>query len=171
MTDLMSDVQAGIRATSPSVSDRELLEELTRHGAEEGEMLERYTALRDGLKSNLASYLVSMILEDERRHHRMIDELAHTIAWGGFGDDAERSSVPTIGYLSVEDPEFVALTREMLERERQDHRELRKLRRELDDYAETTAWRLLVDTMLLDTKKHERVLRFLLRHVTTPLSG
>lgn len=165
MPDVISDVQRGIRATNPSASDRVLIDHLMRHSAEEGEMLARYEALRDGVKSELARYLVDLILEDERRHHRVIDELARTIAWAGLGGDTAAPEVPALGYHETEAPEFVELTRQLLDRERQDRRELNRLRRELRDFSDTTAWTLLIDTMLLDTEKHMQLLRFVLQHV------
>jgi hypothetical protein len=45
---------------------------------------------------------------------------------------------------------------------------LRKLRKRFRAFAGTTMWTLLIDLMLLDTKKHAAILTFLEEHARTP---
>ena len=40
-----------------------------------------------------------------------------------------------------------------------------RLRRSLRPYADTTMWSLLVDLMIADTEKHQRMLSFVLDHL------
>jgi hypothetical protein len=47
-----------------------------------------------------------------------------------------------------------AATHKLLDAERRDQSELKKLRKELKPFADTTLWALLVDIMLLETDKH-----------------
>ena len=95
---------------------------LTAHGEQEGAILERYQRFADDSSSPAVRYLVRLIVEDEERHHRVLDiELA-------------------------------------------DIKELKRLRRRLDAYQDTTLWALLVDLMLLDTEKHVHILRFVASH-------
>jgi len=68
------------------------------------------------------------------------------------------------GGVSADDP-LVAATRRFLACERKDHRELLRLRRTLRPYADTTLWALLVDIMVADTEKHQRILKFILEHL------
>ena len=51
----------------------------------------------------------------------------------------------------------------MLASEKQDRAELKRLRRRLRSYT-GTIWPFLIDLMLLDTDKHTRILRYILRH-------
>ena len=44
-----------------------------------------------------------------------------------------------------------------------DYKDLRRIKRSLRPFADTTLWVLIVDLMLLDTKKHATILRFLER--------
>jgi hypothetical protein len=52
--------------------------------------------------------------------------------------------------------------------EQADYRALRRIRMRLRPFADTTLWVLVVDLMLLDTKKHATMLRFLERHGKNP---
>ena len=72
----------GLRTTGASVSTHEVVEALDRHGREEAGLLERYRRFIEEAESPAARYLVQLILEDEQRHHRVLEELANTIAWG-----------------------------------------------------------------------------------------
>ena len=72
----------GLRTTGASVSTHEVVEALNRHGREEAELLQRYRRFIEEAESPGARYLVQLILDDEQRHHRVLEELANTIAWG-----------------------------------------------------------------------------------------
>src|ERR1035441_11038766 len=76
------DAIEGLHATAASPSAHEVVEALDRHGREEGELLERYKRFVDESASPAVRYLVRLILEDEERHHRVLEDLANTIAWG-----------------------------------------------------------------------------------------
>lgn len=167
MKEAFGTAERGIQVTNPSVDDRALIATLEQHGAEEGEVLARSEALAQDVRSPTVRYLVEFILEDERRHHRIVEELANSIAWDGCERDGEVAKVPDLGPRG-ETSDFMAETRRLLAIEKQDRRELRRLRKQLhnDNYDDTTVWALLVDTMIVDTGKHMRILRFLLNHVT-----
>ena len=70
------------------------------------------------------------------------------------------TSITPIGLRSLE------LTRELIANEEADATELKRLRKEMRDFEDTTLWALLVDTMQLDTAKHLTLLRFVERHAT-----
>ena len=57
----------------------------------------------------------------------------------------------------------MAQTKVLLASEKKDRTELRRLRRRLRSYS-GTMWPLLIDLMLLDTDKHTRILRYVLKH-------
>jgi hypothetical protein len=139
------------------VDEQELVELIIRHGREEGELLERYEAVSKR-SSPATRYLVDLILEDERRHHRVLAEIAESIAWGTV--DGATTGVPRTGQHDAErDVELVAETEALLAAEKRDRVELRRLRRRLRHYT-GTLWPLLIDMMLADTGKHIRILEF-----------
>ena len=161
---VFESAELGIQNVNPSAGDRELIAKLEGHGAMEGEVLDRYKRLSEQTPSPAVRYLVGLILDDERRHHKIIEEIANTIAWGGFAKPDEVDVVPDITTASAS-PELLGATRQLLNIEKRDAKELRRLRRDLNDYARTTIWALLVDIMLLDTKKHQTILEFIEKNV------
>lgn len=154
----------GLRATGASVEERELVELLARHGSEEGALLERYQRFANEGSSEAVRYLVRLIIDDERRHHRLLAELANTIAWGW----ATNSPVQAVADLApgADDRALVEETRELIRAEENDRSELRHLRKRLRPYKDTTAWSLVIGLMLADTEKHLDILRFVERQVS-----
>jgi bacterioferritin (cytochrome b1) len=151
----------GLRTTGASVSTHEVVEALNRHGREEAELLERYQRFIDAAESPAARYLVQLILDDEKRHHRVLEELANTIAWG-WTKGVPEEVVP--GFPRDGDERALrAETRAFLGHELRDRIQLRRLRKRLRSYGDAPVWGLLVDLMGSDTEKHIHILRFILR--------
>ena len=83
------------------------------------------------------------------------------MAWG-LATQPPMSTVPTLpGAINGAVLEQTKLLRKS---EQADFRSLRRIRRRLRPFADTTLWVLVVDLMLLDTKKHATILRFLEHH-------
>jgi rubrerythrin len=155
----MDDAVRGLSETGASVSDRELVRLLARHGAEEASVLARYEKLAAEARSPAARYLAELIIADERRHHRMLTELANAIAWGEWVHVAD--SVPDLD-PGIRDASVLAATHELLEAEQRDQAELKELRKKLRGYRHTTLWDLVADLLMMDTEKHIHILRFLI---------
>lgn len=151
----------GLRATGASVDIRDLVEFLARHGAEEGKLLATYEELASTTSNEGAKYLIGLILEDERRHHRLLAEMADAMAWGSTSG-APGPALP--GISQGIDKELSAHTKRLREAEEADSRELRQFGKRLRPFADTTSWALIIDLMLLDTEKHATILRFLEKH-------
>ncbi len=162
MTGRFDKAFQGLRATGASVATHEVVEALSRHGREEGELLERYRRFVQEAESPAARYLVQLILEDEEQHHRMLEELANTIAWG-WVSGTPQDVVPVSPWGTGRGP-LVGETRALLRYELKDRTELRHLRRRLRSYGDVPLWGLLVDLMRSDTEKHIDIHRFILRH-------
>jgi erythromycin esterase-like protein len=56
---------------------------------------------------------------------------------------------------------ILAKTKHLLEVEREDAKELKALRREIDKVEDTAWWDILIEAMELDTKKHIKILEFI----------
>jgi hypothetical protein len=151
----------GLRTTGASASTYEVVEALDRHGGEEAELLERYQRFVEEAESPAARYLVQLILDDEQRHHRILEDLANTIAWG-WTKGVPEEVVPVFP-MDGKDGALRAETRALLGYELRDRTQLRRLRRRLRSYGEAPLWGLLVDLMRSDTEKHIDILRFILR--------
>jgi rubrerythrin len=158
--DMFESSKSGLRAAGASTGDREVVEWITGHGKKEGALLERYERFAQEASSPVSRYLVKLIIEDERRHHVVLAEIAEAIAWGGVAD--ARPSIPRLVEGGA-DAELIEETRKLLKSEKRDRAELRRLRRRLRSYS-GTVWPLLVDLMMRDTQKHTRILRYIVRH-------
>ena len=161
------DAIEGLHATAASPSAYEVVEALDRHGREEGELLERYRRFVDESESPAVRYLVRLVLEDEERHHRVLEDLANTIAWGGFKEASEHL-VPDFATTYRGNEALRLETQALLGHELRDRTQLRKLRRRLRTYGDVAMWELLIDLMRLDTDKHIRILHLILSNETSP---
>ncbi len=150
----------GLAATGASVDMRELVELIVQHGAEEGALLATYGTLATESPDESVRYLINLILEDEHRHHRLLAELGNAMAWG-VASEAPSPAVPRLPRAI--DGALLEQTKLLRNSEEADYRALQGLRRRLRPFADTTLWVLVVDLMLLDTKKHATILRFLER--------
>ena len=146
-----------------SVWESALYEHLIRHERTESELLLEYEQAAQDSGSRAFAFLASLIIEDEMRHHRLFRLLAESLRV-----DAEfrpeEPPVPRVGFWGT-DPALVAELSERLSgHEHQDLRELKRLRKELDDVKDTTMWALLLRLMEADTLKHLEILNFVNRH-------
>jgi rubrerythrin len=146
-----------------SVWEEELYDHLTSHEENEHELLGEYQSAAEESRSPAFQYLVSLIVEDEIRHHRLFRDLASALR-----TDAEMRpelpAVPRLDQLGADAHRVVELTKQLLEREKTDARELHRLAKELRDVRDTTLWELLVKLMEMDTAKHVEILEFARRH-------
>ena len=151
---------AGLRATGASAAATEVVKALDRHGREEGEILARYERFVEDADSPVAQYLVRLIVDEERRHHRMLEELANTIAWGYLGDE-DQPTVPHVPLHADYNREFRAETRALLHHELVDRKQLRHLERKVRRFGDVPMWQLLIELLRRDTEKHISILRFI----------
>ena len=159
-TETLESPMRGLRATGASAGERDIVEWMSRHAEEEEELLERYERVAHQSASPATRYLVDLIIEDERRHHRVLTGIAHAIAWGSLM--SSDLAVPRT-VMGGADDELVEQAKKLLASEKKDRAELRRLRRRLRTYS-GTIWPLLLDLMLFDTKKHILTLRHIVRY-------
>lgn len=146
-----------------SVWEAQLYEHLTTHEEHERELLIEYQQAAAESGSPAFAYLVSLIVEDEVRHHRIFQELAQSVE-ADVEPSGGPAAVPRLGPWGPDAARLVEVTERLLDHERQDRATLRALRRELADVADTTLWDLLVALMQADTDKHLRILEFVRNH-------
>lgn len=142
-----------------SVWEQELYDHISGHVANELETLRAYESLAESTDSKAFRYLARLILDDERRHHRMLDELAESLR-----TSSELTGEPTpIPHLDLrhDRDRILELTKQFLEVEEQDERDLKRLAKDLKDVRDTTLYQLVVDLIRADNEKHRRILRFI----------
>lgn len=145
-----------------SVWDEEVYEAFRQHVEEENRILLLYRKAARTAGSPDVEYLVNLILEDEKRHHKMFEQLAETVREVVALEPAA-DGVPDIPLRRETSAALRKVTAELLHFEREDAKKLRQLKRSLRPVGQTTIWPLLIETMQLDTKKHILILEHIER--------
>jgi hypothetical protein len=154
-------MSVGERPVGLSSWEERLYDHLLEHVETERAVLDEYDELASR-SSGHVRYLLEMIGTDEARHHHLYEQWAATIREMAQLRDAT-DGIPPLH--AEDDPHAVVRAAEhLLAVEREDETELRRLRKDLTDFEDTTLWPLLVDLMRLDTQKHIKILEFLRRH-------
>ena len=143
-----------------SVWEQQLYDHVTKHGRNEGEILAEYEQLANDTESPAFAFLAQLILDDERRHHQLLDALATTIRTTAELT-GEPVPIPHLGVVTADRERILASTERLLAFEEQDNRDLEVLAKELKDVRNTTLWELVVRLMQQDNEKHRRILRFI----------
>jgi rubrerythrin len=150
------------RLIGASELDERLFDAFQGHEREEQEVLEAYAAFAEQTGSQTVRYLINIIVEDERRHHRILAELANTIrAEATFEERGRR--VPDLD-IHRRDQAILDSTRQFLEIERRDRDEFKGLAKQMDRLGAPLN-SFLVRMVLDDTDRHIRILRFIERLV------
>ena len=145
--------------------EADLVAQFREHTDSEADLIDAYADVAAGSGDGFVSYLLHMLLEDERRHHRMFRELANSIL-GSANLTTVDPHVPSI--TPVDDAERLRDTAvRFLALERQDLDQLGRLRRRLRSVRESTLWDLLIDLAERDTGKHIRILEFIRDHTSS----
>ncbi len=150
-----------MRIVGASVWEQEMYDYVSGHVVTEGAILDEYQRLaEDPSGSSAFRYLASLILADERRHHQLFNDLAESIRqMAELRLDDE--PIPSLNGLKADRERIMATTRQLLEAERADARELKQLEKKLKNVRDTTLWGLLVELMQDDTSKHIKILQFI----------
>lgn len=125
------------------------------HVREEARFLEAYEELCRSIEDPGARFLIELILEDERRHHGIFERLA-----AAARNDTESSRPPVPEPSREEALAILEPTKRFLEAEEDDRGHLRDLAKKLEG-APDSLWRLLIEVMDLDTRKHVIILEYL----------
>jgi hypothetical protein len=140
----------------------EMIEHLQHHIDDEQDMLVAYGTLLRQSENAPVCYLLDLLLEDERRHHRILIEMINQFRSSEDAVDQQ----PHVPWMTPKpDPQIAAATRRLLRSERSDLRRLRALRRRLKFLRRHSLNGVLVDSLILDTRKHLGYLRAIQRLV------
>jgi rubrerythrin len=140
----------------------DLIAQIGRHVASEKAVLERYRRLARSTTRGDVRYLLTMIAEEEERHHARMAQLANAIR-RNFRDEIFEPALPDLGTLPLPF-DLGEETREMLEIEWRDEQEMRELAASLSEIDGGELWVMLVETLIADTRKHQAILEFILGH-------
>lgn len=143
-----------------SVWEQSVYDHVTRHTDSEREILQAYDELARETSSPAFAYLAGIILDDERRHHQMLRDLAETIRVSAELS-GEPTPIPDLGSFKADRQAILEATQRFLAVEEGDNEDLERLARELKDTRNTTLWQLVVRLIQHDNEKHRRILGFI----------
>ena len=143
-----------------SVSEQQLYDHLIEHVDSEREILQDYERLAEGTESPAFAYLARLILDDERRHHQLLRDLAETVRTTSMLT-GEPSPIPDLGVFRADRDKILAETERFLAAEERDNRDLQRLAKEMSDVGNTTVWQLIIRLIQQDNEKHRTILRFM----------
>jgi rubrerythrin len=141
-----------------SVSEKRLFEHIADHIESEAGMLELYQTLAES-EHPFVRYMAELIAEDEARHHRLFEQWLEAMESGA--DWAEiASGLPTID-VGPTSAKTLALLDSLIDFEKDDLRETKKLRKAISTIPDTNLWDIIVRLVMADTKKHLAMLKFI----------
>jgi rubrerythrin len=146
---------------SINVVDR-LLAQMRHHVASEKAILERYRNLARVATQGHVRYLLTMIAEEEERHHARMAQISNAIR-REFRNEIFEPAVPDFSVLPLP-YDLANETRAMLEIERRDEIEMVELASRLSGIENSALWVMVVETLIADTRKHQVILEFILEH-------
>ena len=150
--------------TRRSHRDGRTWDEVTRdlvadHIANEEGALEAYQHALASIEDEGIRYLLRGIIEDERAHHRQLEELDAAVDAMVSGAPRIRAVPPVHPWLAPD--ELLEITDQLLAVEREDERELEELAGELEDTRWSSLWWIIVEQLRHDTRKHIATLEYL----------
>ncbi len=142
-----------------SAWDAELFAMMRSHVAKERSLLGEYVLAAKETDSKALAYLVDLLIQDERRHHRIFLDLAASLKAEAELNE-EGPTVPRVDFDRTNAAAVIDVTNRLLESERDDLRELKRIKQMINVSDGTTLWPLLIEIMQRDTDKHIAILRF-----------
>lgn len=146
------------KLTGASVFEQEAFDALVAHERDEEEVISAYEAFARETESDVVRFLIELIVEDERRHHKMLEQLANTIR----AQSTFEETGPRVPYLDVHrrrDRTLLETTKRFLEVERKDRSHLKDLAKTVEaSGGEVDAF--VVDLLRMDTERHIQILKF-----------
>jgi hypothetical protein len=160
-------IMPGSLLTDPPSDEKSPIEklfaQLEAHEREEAEVLEDYQAAARSAPDAGFRYLMSLVLEDEERHHRlskaMADEVEQSLLW--LKRDEPLPGIHASGEVRGE---LLGQTERFLRIERDGERQLTELHHQVKDM-HAGLLELIVDMMQADTHKHVRILEYIKRRL------
>lgn len=157
------------RLKGASVWQQDLYEALMTHMSSEGGIVEAYASFAEETSSETVRYLVRLILDDERRHHRILLDLANAVRAEATLEMRE-GRVPFMDVHSHDEALHEA-TERFLAVEREDLVQMRRLIRQAAGAGGTELEEFVLGLLREDTERHIKILKFidrLVRHSPLP---
>lgn len=143
-----------------SIWEQQIYDHILEHVDDELDVIRSYERLAEQTDSPAFAYLAGLILEDERRHHQLLHDLAETIKTSAELTGAP-TPIPDLGMWGADRRQIFAETSRYLDLEKEDNKELERLAKELNDVKDTTMWEFIIRLIQRDNEKHQSILEFI----------
>ncbi len=131
---------------------------LDRHVEAEGRILEEYRALSEKIQHGPVGLLIDLILTEEEQHHFLLRTMAKTLRRPLQGEGG-------LGGGGVDRGELLGVTRRFREHEQETISACRTLKTQIP-VEEAELFDALLDVLILDSEKHQRLLLAVERIIT-----
>lgn len=142
----------------------QLLTRIEADEATEAEGMEVYKRAAEASRDAGVRFLMNLIMEDEERHSRLLQAMAHDIRHS-LDWSQDKAEMPSIHPASNEAVELGHQADRFLAVEQENLKDLKGLRHAVKDLEEGML-DLIVGTMEDDTKKHIEILQFIRKRVS-----
>lgn len=143
-----------------SIWEQQIYDHIVKHVESEMDVIRSYERLAEQTDTPAFAYLARMILEDERRHHQLLNDLAETIKVSAQLS-GKPTPIPDLEMWGADREQILAETKRYLELEKEDNKELARLAKELRDVKDTTIWEFVIRLIQRDNDKHQSILKFI----------
>lgn len=141
-----------------SSDDDALLRLVRSHAEREGEALASYQRIIEQSDDPGMQYAMGLIMDDEVRHHQHISEMINEVQSSVWELDIR----PRVPSFRVRDGAvLLEMTEQLIAFEKEDARELKRLRKETRRNNSYPMFPVLVEMMLHDTAKHIEILTYI----------
>jgi len=164
---LMQLAEADRHNSGLSADDKPVVEQMLRqlqaHEESERELLNNYRyAARLGADPGVR-FLMSLILEDEERHHRLMAAMARDVKSSVLWLE-DQPPLPPIENKTEDRPRLILQTERFLEIEDQNATQLKELKKDVKQL-HSGLLELIVQGMEADTHKHIGILKYILKQL------
>lgn len=140
--------------------EQRLYANVVHHVESEHEILDAYERLVEETDSPAFQFLARLILDDERRHHELLRQLAETIKISA-AMTGEPTPIPELALFRADRDRILEATERFLALERQDNQDLAALAADVRDVRKQTLWQLVLRLIQRDNEKHREILGFI----------
>jgi hypothetical protein len=155
-------------ASAPEPGDHSLFEHLLAavetHVAEEADAVAAYRRLSETSPDPVVALLIRLVVEDEDRHHALMARIAGGLRDGLYWTHSAESLPKSPRPLPAVAAETLTGVQDFARQEHEGVREMQALAHDMQRVHDGLD-SLLLETMALDSQKHERILRFIAKRL------
>jgi hypothetical protein len=160
---LLEDFRSREEASAEHSVVERVLDHLQAHEREEQSVLTEYERAAAESADAGVRYLMTLIVNDERQHHRLSEAMAsdmrQSLEWLGG-----ESPIPMMNVPSSDRQALLAMTNRFLEIERDGQKGLEDLRHQVKGL-HANVFELILQLMESDTTKHILILNYIKKHL------